>query len=86
MEADKNALKNLNTQVDDIQQDPYVYHTVTVIETYVQALDQFLRVHCVARTKAKQLTDCGPQSEQKFNVILNEIFKWQHQPDRSNLG
>ena len=56
-------------------QDPYVYHTVQAVNTYLTALDQFLRFHCTAGMEAKTLGDCGPQSTERFGYILNDVVK-----------
>ena len=45
------------------------------VETFVKALDQFLRFHCPAGMDARKLSDCGPQSSERFAYILNDVVK-----------
>lgn len=62
-------------QMKDIEQDPYVYHTVAAVETYVRALHEFLQLYCPAGMEATQLSDCGSNSLERFNAVVNEMIK-----------
>jgi len=48
---------------------------VQAVNTYITALDQFLRFHCTVGMAAKTLDDCGPQSKERFGYILNDVVK-----------
>lgn len=62
-------------QLGQIEQDPYVYHTVAAVETYVKALHEFLQLYCAAGIEATQFSDCGPNSQERFNAVLNDMVK-----------
>jgi len=62
-------------ELKDIEQDPYVYHTVAAVETYVKALHEFLQLYCPAGMEAVQLSDCGPNSLERFNAVVNDMIK-----------
>lgn len=64
--------------VHDSEQDPFVYHTVLAVETYAEALKEFLQYNCTLTRHATQLSDCGLHSRQRFNIVLNEIIQRQH--------
>ena len=60
---------------DVVEQDPYVYHTVAAVETFVKALHEFLQLYCPAGMDATQLSDCGPNSLERFNAVVNDLVK-----------
>lgn len=62
-------------ELSQIEQDPYVYHTVAAVDTYVRALHEFLQLYCSAGTEATQFSDCGPNSQERFNAVLNDMIK-----------
>ncbi|XP_045026097.1 LOW QUALITY PROTEIN: uncharacterized protein LOC116917782 [Daphnia magna] len=62
-------------ELAQIEQDPYVYHTMAAVETYVKALHEFLQLYCSAGTEAAQFGDCGPNSQERFNAVLNDMIK-----------
>lgn len=62
-------------ELRDIEQDPYVYHTVAAVETYVKALHEFLTLYCAAGTNAVQFSDCGSNALERFNAVLNDMAK-----------
>lgn len=62
-------------ELSHIEQDPYVYHTMAAVETYVKALHEFLQLYCSAGTEAVQFSDCGPNSQERFNAVLNDLIK-----------
>ena len=62
------------------EQDPYIYHTVSAVELYVKALREFLQLYCAAGTEATQFSDCGPNSQERFNAVLNDMVKREPYP------
>ena len=62
-------------ELSHFEQDPYVYHTMAAVDTYVRALHEFLQLYCAAGTEAVQFSDCGPNSQERFNAVLNDMVK-----------